>query len=221
MPRGNWILFVLSALLATLIIFKPQIGQEIRNSLSPSLVENERELFEKENTELRAEIAAFRSVRDQLRAGGPIGGVNAVVYSRYPFNFRNEIIISAGADDGVTKGSAVVFGKFLIGEIKEVSASQSVVRTVFDGDFHASVRVGATGYDALFEGGLEPALRLIPKNAVIKDSDSIYSASPNFPYGLAIGEISGATVSNDQFFQEAGIKIPYDINLVKIVSVVK
>jgi len=35
--------------------------------------------------------------------------IRAMVYSRYPMNFRNELLVNAGADEGVATGSAVMF----------------------------------------------------------------------------------------------------------------
>lgn len=218
--KNNAVFIALAALLAIFIIFKPRIGQLAQRFLTVPLSEEGGQIFEKENAELRAEIAAFEAVRAQIKTGKSTEGINAVVYSRYPFNFRNELVIGAGSDDGVEKGDAVVFGKFIIGEVKDVYTGQSVARTVFDGKFQASVRVGISGYDALFRGGLEPILTLVPKDAVIKEGDIIYAVSPGFPYGFAMGEIGGAAPSDDRFFQAANVRVSYDVNLVKAVFVV-
>ncbi len=43
-----------------------------------------------------------------------------MVYSRYPMNFKNELLTSAGSDDGVATGDAVIFQGMLIGQVRTV-----------------------------------------------------------------------------------------------------
>lgn len=173
-----------------------------------------------ENEKLKTEITILRDVKSQL-SDSLRGGIDAFVYSKYPFNLKSELLMNVGKNEGVDEGRAVVFHKNLIGKIIKVSDDTSLAITVFDSRFQVAVRVGEKAVEALFAGGNKPKLTLIPKTAKIIAGDQIYSAGQGFSYGLPIGEVTETSVSPDQSFVEAGIKFNYDLNAVRAVSVEK
>ena len=137
------------------------------------------------------------------------GFIFAHTYSRHPFNFSNEILVSKGEAQGVRQGQAVLFGDALIGTVKESFESSALVGTIFDGEFQLAVRIGKKGVNALLRGGARPTLTLIPKDAVVAEGEAVYTASPDLPYGIPIGETEEIRISSDDLFYEAGLRAPY------------
>jgi len=135
------------------------------------------------------------------------------VFSTYPFNYKSEITINAGTDNGVKEGSAVtVDSRFLLGKVTTIFSNYSVVQTIFDTDWNMSVRIGKTGVDALFVGGLEPKLTMIALNKSVSTGESIYSAGTGFPYGLEIGKVKDVIEEPTGVFKETTIEFPYNFN---------
>ena len=132
------------------------------------------------------------------------------VYSTYPFNNRNLIIVNAGFEDRVVEGMTVTAdGNFLLGGVIGVSVRSSVVRTIFDKDFSLSVRIGEKEVDALLAGGQNPRLTLVEKTAEIKEGDLVFSVGGGFPYGLKIGQIGAINDRLVGSFKEAELQVPY------------
>ena len=53
-----------------------------------------------ENMRLKSELTLLADLRRELFASSE-DAVDAVVYSRYPFNFKRELLINVGADRGI------------------------------------------------------------------------------------------------------------------------
>lgn len=144
----------------------------------------------------------------------------AKVYSTYPFNHRNLLTVNAGAADAVVAGMPVTIdGNFLLGQVIEVSENESVVRTIFDKDFTLSVKAGIAGVDALLVGGSQPALKLIEKNSEVSQSDLVYSAGRDFPYGLKIGKVGQLEDAVADAFKVALLELPYQANYIEEVAI--
>lgn len=219
--KNIWILGALVVLAALLVLLRPQYGWRIRSFLAPDFGgKSDVGALALENEALKVELAKLKNIKSQLPQR-PANFLRAVVLSRYPMNFKNEFLIDAGVRDGVSLGKAVTFGGVLVGEVGEVFERTSLVRTIFDDDFQLAVRIGVFGVDALFTGGTLPKATLIPQPARLKEGDIVYSASPNFPYGLAVGEVADIESSADQLFQEATLNFVYDIGGIKTVLVSK
>ena len=136
-------------------------------------------------------------------------------------------MINVGENRAVGPGQPVVFlGEsvfslrgLLLGKIDRVFSDSSLVRTIFDKEWQSSVRIGKKGYLALLQGGGEPVIRLIPKDAKISVGDVVYSVQPEFPNSLPVGEVLEIGLSSDQVFQEAKLSFPYDFSSIKAVAV--
>ncbi len=172
-------------------------------------------------------LVAMVSLRPLAKAElvkqGSRSAISASVFSSYPLNYKNLLSINAGLADGVTVGMPVTLeGNILIGQIIEVSESQSLVRTVFDKDWSLPVRIGAAERDALLVGGQNPKLTLIDKNAEIHPGDVVVSAKKDLPYGLKVGEIATVAESVSSSFKEASLIFSYDTkDLRKVLILIK
>ena len=142
----------------------------------------------------------------------------ADVYSRYPFNFKNELLADAGTKDGVKNGGAAIFEGMLVGKIIEVKDETAIIQTVFDPGFSLPVRIGKSKTDALLVGGVEPKLTMIPKNADITPGDLVYSASADFEYGLLLGTAGTPAISGTNVFSEAPLILGYNPSDIRYLS---
>jgi cell shape-determining protein MreC len=181
------------------------------------------------NQELKAELAILNHLAQTLPQA-PNNAQYALVYSHYPFNLKNELTLTLGARDGVTPNSPVTFVAnrsastlkspgVLVGKIKTTFPNLSLVQTIFDPNWKSAVKVGPKAVDALLVGGNEPRLTLIAKGAVISANMPVYTASPDLPYGLAVGETTMPVLSADQLFWESTLKLAYDPNDINAVFV--
>jgi cell shape-determining protein MreC len=231
------IALVISIILLLLAIFAyPLAGAPIREAMTASAPAHEEynELV-RENIALKSSGVLQGMIPDALRTTK--NSVYAFVYSRYPFNYKNELLVDAGTNRGITvgdfaivptaslssatasDGSLRVRGNFL-GVVEKTFEDSAVVRTIFDADFERAVRIGSAGIDALISGGDDPKATLIPKRAQIAKGDIVYASSPDLPYGIPIGTVKEIVMSEDGLFREAKLNLGYDVNEIKVLQIV-
>ncbi len=214
-----WVLIVYAAALAALLFLRPWYGWTLRAWLAPlSTRDTDSAGLAAANEALKAELAQVAKVAAELPQASP-HYLRAMVYSRYPFNFKNELLLNVGSSEGVVTGHAVTFQGILIGRVSRVFADTALVQTVFDSDFKLPVRIGAGGYDALIVGGAYPKAESIVKSAALHAGDVIYSAAPGLPYGLPVAEVVSTSTSPDNLFIQADLSFAYDLNTVQTVLI--
>lgn len=216
--RTPWFLGII-ILLLFFIFFMPSIGMHLRGLMGPQgeAPSNVQQLAA-ENESLKAQIAEFDTIEGELPTSTP-NTIRAMVYSRYPLNFKNEMVVNVGTDDKITVGSAVIFQGNLIGFVKESSPQSSVIQTIFDPNYKLLVRIGSNGYDALLVGGSYPMVESIAKTANISVGDIVYGADPSAPYAIPVGEIANVALASNNLFEEASLSFPYDIGMIQTVEI--
>jgi cell shape-determining protein MreC len=220
-PRISWFLGIVIALLLFFIFFMPSVGNRVRGLLGPqATAPSDAEQLTAENEVLAAKLAELSVITDEMPTSAP-DTVRAMVYSGYPLNFKNEMTVSAGAEDGVAIGNAVIFQGNLIGIVEKTSAQSSVVQTIFDPNFKLPVKIGTKGYAALLTGGSYPMVESIAKTAAVAQGDIVVSAAPGIPYGLAMGTLGNVALAADSLFDEAPLSLSYDMGMVQTVEIVK
>ncbi|MDP3956384.1 MAG: rod shape-determining protein MreC [bacterium] len=177
------------------------------------------ETLQSENIALRVELERFTSLKEQVSHVVP-GTLLAEVYSRYPFNNKNELLIAVGAADGIKPKMAVTVNGLLVGRVEEVKDHLSLVKTIFDANLQLAVKVGDKGVNGLFKGGLSPEVSLIPKEAGVRPGSGVFSANTDLPYGLPLGEVAAIRDEPGEIWQTALLKISYDLENIKIVSII-
>ncbi len=215
------------ALIIFILLFFPAASWRIQHIARYGFRENVEnpDVLRAENMQLKSELA---NSQDSVRVSPKSlkEGIPAFVYSQYPMPFKNELMISVGEKQGVKVGDPVIFsipggGEFLIGKIAKAWSNYASVQTIFDKEFKMAVRVGKNGADSLLSGGVVPQLTLIPKAKPIEPGQIVYSASPDLPYGVAIGEVGVVTLIPETSMQEAELTVPYDPNAIHSVLVDK
>jgi len=136
------------------------------------------------------------------------GDIDSIkVYSSYPFNSKGEIAIAAGENLGLVVGDTIIAGgNILVGRVRSVFKSSSIVTTIFDPSWEVQVRIGESEVDALMQGGNELRLTLIPSDGFIESGDLVVSAGENLPYGIEIGFVGTTLSAPGDVFQEATIE---------------
>ncbi len=177
-----------------------------RNDLARQLID-----AQLENQSLRAELESARS-RPGIITEGRTNYLRAPIYSSYPLNNAGLLLIAAGEAEGVANGMLVLAapGVFL-GEVTKTYARSAEVRTLYDSGWELPVKIGREKIDSLLIGGHEPALTLISKKKPALMGMEVFTAYKQYPYGLLVGELGELTDSDQNLFQEAPLKIPYQI----------
>ncbi len=229
--RGSFIFVVLILVLLILIIFAPNLGREIRGFLeSATPSDASLESLVLENQILKTELEILKSYKESWPKSENY--LQAAVYSRYPFNLKDEILINVGREQGVREGAAIVLGydlskesdrlsEILVGRVKKVLKNSSLVTTIFDPSWRMEVRIGKTGIESLLQGGTNPTLTLIQQGAEIFSGDSVYNSDSRYNFGLTLGEVKNVRLASDQLWQEADLNPVYDLNKIKFVWVSK
>jgi len=218
--KNLWFLGTLIFILLLFIVIAPSWGMQLRAFIGPrALSPSESVALETENISLKAQLGELGVIKNQL----PVVATNeisAMVYSTYPMNFKNEVTLNVGSDDGVAPRDAVLLDGGLFGLVERTATHQALVETVFDPRFRMPIRIGTAGYDGLFTGGPYPRVTLIAKDAKLAVGDVVYAASADVPYAIPIAELSQMDVSPSDSSQEASLSFAYDANAVQAVAVV-
>ncbi len=220
------ILCVLALLI--LIFLEPTYGWRLRAALIPhDIISADDPSLPEQNQALMAQLAQLQTIATQA-PHVPADAISAMVYSRYPFGFKNELLINAGEREGVATGSTATYQGVFVGTVIEVFADSAVVQTIFDPSFKMPVRIGSSqgggntpNVDALVEGGADPKIASIAKGSALAAGDVIYTAAPGIPYGLPVAVIAATSTSADNLFEEAALNFAYDINNVQTVVIQK
>lgn len=220
--QENLFLGILAAGIIALVIWQPRATWWLQNFLLSGLNRSPVDInnLQTENLSLKSRLAVLDDIKNQLPTWSP-QYVRAMVYSRYPFNLKNELLIDIGREDGIDPGEPVFFDEVLIGRVDKVFVNTSLVKTVFDAKWQSAVRIGSRGFEGLLVGGNDPRITLIDKKAEISAADPIYNAHKDFPYGAPVAEIKQIEPSSDQLFKEATLHFPYQMNDIRTVLVLK
>lgn len=229
MKKEVWFLGILAFGIAMLLLLAPTLGAKLRNSLKVSDIEqSQNSELSAENLVLKTKIAELQSLQNtRVSTNDNNSIVIAEVYSKYPFNIKNELLINAGEKDGIQNGDTVLVPNgtssegILLGRVTSITSESSVVQTIFDERWQSSVKIGKDGVEALLGGGFSPSLTLIAKDATIESGDAVFNADQAFPYGLSVATIDQVGISKDQVFKEAKLNFPYSESQIQNVRVLK
>lgn len=173
-----------------------------------------------ENAALKARIGGLEALPTLVQKERE-AYVSAKIFSSYPFNNRNEIVINAGGDAGILVGMPVTLGgTILVGTVVRVSDGSSVVQTVFDPNWSLAVRIGRNETDGLMRGGQTPRVTMIDKEKEVREGEDIFSASELYPYGLRVGGLGKPVDSTLSTLEEAPVKFDYDLSNVRELQII-
>lgn len=219
----NFILIIIILIVLVFIIFaRPVLNNFyfssrmfLKGLFSDSINFNDYNELVRENEQLKFEINNLKNKEVSE------DGILVDVYSRYPFNDKERLILDIGEKDG-SKIGLPVFTKndFLLGKIINVNGRYSEVQTIFDSEWKTSVGLNNLVDKAVMKGGQPPKVELISKDSEVEKGDYIFSISPDFPYKTLIGKLSKITEVDDHIWDSSLIDVPYNVDDLSKVKVI-
>lgn len=194
------------------------------DSMNALQVENE--TLKQENKQLKQQLSLNKSLTSYT-------DISAYVISRSPSTWQNQIVISKGSNAGITKGSAVVSDKGLIGRVMEVNKNNSKVELVTTQDDAAdrfavqlidnngqTVNGLITGYDT--DTNLLVMGQITSKENVKKGTQVITSGlGGTTPKGLFVGTVEKVVNQQAGLPTKIYIKPAADMTNLNVVTVAK
>lgn len=194
------------------------------DSMNALQVENE--TLKQENKQLKQQLSLNKSLTSYT-------DISTYVISRSPSTWQNQIVISKGSNAGITKGSAVVSDKGLIGRVMEVNKNNSKVELVTTQDDVAdrfavqlidnngqTVNGLITGYDT--DTNLLVMGQITSKENVKKGTQVITSGlGGTTPKGLFVGTVEKVVNQQAGLPTKIYIKPAADMTNLNVVTVAK
>jgi rod shape-determining protein MreC len=117
------------------------------------------------------------------------------------------IIVDKGVQDNVSKGDAVILGKILVGEVRDVFDHTARVRLISNQNSNIAVISQETRAKGLLHGTLEGLImEEILENAEIEKGNTVLVWSDEFPKGLVVGNVSEVKVMPTSSTKKAIVK---------------
>ena len=131
--------------------------------------------------------------------------------------FRYQLTLDVGARDGVKPGQPVIDAHGVMGQVKEVLPTTSVVMLVTDPEHAIPVVVERTGLRTVAYGsreGEQLSLPDIPLAADVRVGDKLLTSGVGgrFPPGFPVGEIRDVAPANTGMFLVAHASVAADID---------
>lgn len=182
-----------------------------------------------ENDSLVAELKRYRSL-----LGMPAEGMFRMEVARVARRDMNgwwqQLIIRKGSSSGIRPGDAVVYSGGVVGRIKSVGLSESVVELVSSVDFRMAAHFAGDSRPVIYQGAGERSFHQASGLVTDVHSDiSASAASPRrlvtsslagtFPEGLTIGTVSELRLDPDGMFKSGAVQLASDLSAVEEVSV--
>jgi cell shape-determining protein MreC len=180
-----------------------------------------------ENIRLRSELQDYDIIRQQLRQPTLQGSrvIQAIVVGEPLDVFRTHLLLNQGTESGLVIGAPVIVGgSTLVGFISELSDHTAVCRLLW----HPATSLPAEVVEAEFARGLLTGhlhtslmLSTIPRDATVAVGQSVVTAAQDLtPAGLVIGQVERVYQEENEAYQHARLKLPYDPAEVRAVSVI-
>lgn len=142
-----------------------------------------------------------------------------------------QIIIRKGANYGIPVGAAVIYKGGVVGRVREVHATTSVVELVSSSGFRMAANVVGEDRPVTYQGLLNPPFSNplgevlnVPAAVKVSPSQPMRLVSSRlggiFPEGLTIGEVVELTPGSDGFFQQGRVQLNPDLGALREVAVV-
>ncbi len=158
-----------------------------------------------------------------LKTHGDRRVVAAEVVSRNPDNWFEQIIIDRGKLDHIVKGSAVITGIGVVGQVTSVSDHASVIRLLTDPDQKLGVLIPRLGITGILSGHHQnPAvIDFVPINANVEAGDKIVCLGKGgtFPENHPVGVVIGVKRDNNATSTQIEVKLAencYDLSEVLV-----
>jgi len=160
----------------------------------------------------------------KMKAEVPHGILPAKVVGLDPSGWFKTVLINRGAQDGVSKGMAVIAPEGIVGRIIGASGHYAKVLLIIDRSSAMDTLVQRTRSRGILEGETSESCRFkyVVRKADIKVEDTVISSGLDglFPKGLRVGAISEISRPSSGLFQEVKVRPFVDFTRLEEVLVV-
>jgi rod shape-determining protein MreC len=197
---------------------------------------SEMEALREENGELLTQLRQRRNIDaqlEQLQGTLDLAGkaefkvVNARVISQgATTSFTQTITIDAGSENGIRPNMTVINSYGLIGVVKTVYPSSSLISLTSDPSFRIGVRVAGSQQIGILsgQGTRKGVLQLLDNQSTIKVGDILVARGSvnNRPFvpGVPVGEVTSVDNAAGAVTQTADVRFFADFSAISVVSVV-
>ncbi len=217
MNKDSILIIVLMLLITSMFTFGSRLGMKIQSALAGPIVSQEKS----DSLETISQtVTGYGASHTIGIATTTTNGKTVPVYSRYPFNFKNELLIAAGEGQGIEVGDVALYQGSVLGSVEKVFKDSALVETIFDSRFKTPVRIGSRAADSLLIGGPEPQLTLIERSASVGENDAVYAAGEGWPYGIALGSLKDIKNNGDNIYRSATLRVFYNPASLQSVTIV-
>jgi rod shape-determining protein MreC len=194
------------------------------------------EALREENGKLLTQLRERRSIDaqlEQLQGALDLAGkaefkvVNARVISQgATTSFTQTITIDAGSDNGIRPNMTVINSYGLIGVVKTVYSTSSLISLTSDPSFRIGVRVAGSQQIGILagQGTRKGVLQLLDNQSTIKVGDILVARGSvnNRPFvpGVPVGEVTSVDNAAGAVTQTADVRFFADFSALSVVSVV-
>lgn len=220
------------------VLVVSSIGTKIKNNInllrSIRRLSSENNNLKQQNIEQLAQIAELINIKnenEQLRKDLSFSQdrpdlellpVSIINYS--PIGSYQAITIDKGSNDGIIRNQAVVSGGFLVGKVKNVSASTAEVWLLTNRNLLTPVILTNSQVTGILKGGIRGlVVDNIPIDTKIQKGELIVTSALEglYPSGLAVGQIEEVISEKEEIFIEIRISSPVNIANIRTLFIVK
>lgn len=145
------------------------------------------------------------------------------VVARNPDNWFDQVILDKGSSEGVMKGSAVITGDGVVGQVVSNSDHASVVRLITDPDQKLGVVIKRIGLPGIIAGNGQnlAVMDFVPVGTNVDVGDEIvcFGKGGTFPDNHPVGTIANIRRDTDGASMQIDVKLAencYDLNQVLV-----
>ncbi len=221
--------------------FLSSLGNGIRNQVvgifSHGEMQERIDELEKENDELRRELAAAKleeSQLDQLKELSRLLNydyikqgyevVTADVTLKDGSNWTSEFTIDRGTEAGITEGKIVISGVGLVGKVSDAGEGWAKVASIIDSGNKVSFKLsrdgGQLGIVTGNSQGYISGYMLDEESTVVEGDILLTSGMGTYPEGLEIGNVRTVVNNSNTLIKEITVEPSVDLNSLRKVSVI-
>lgn len=168
-------------------------------------------IFEKENKILKEQLNILNERNKKVVMAKVVG-------------YRSGFKLDKGSLDKIKIGMPVVYGKNLVGKIKEVSLSTAMVELPTDTHSKIMVYMGKTKAKGILSGRFDSSciLDFVEQNEALEIGDFLYTTGENgiIPADFTVGTIKSVEKSEKDLFQKALVEPVLDFRKLTVVLVI-
>lgn len=236
--RPDWTVFTAACVLAIVLMLLPGTAQMrvawflqhvVLAPVSATLDAGERgvsvywenQKLRKRFTELRMEVDALRSMREEnvrltrllsLRTQAPKDFLPARVVGRSLDRLGGSLTIDRGAEDGIEPDAAVVTPDGLVGRVERLTSHWARVLTILHRDCSVAVRLERSRVQGVvqWQYGELPVLELlyIPSQEDVKPGDLVVTSGLGglFPAGIRVGTVQRVGMAENGLMKSVSVQ---------------